>query len=164
MSRGSIIRFILRGRRSFWWVWKVTLLAPRIVNDISYVSRYQAWDSQCVAGAEFREFACSAHCKWRFICLRLSSLRFTLRGRRNIWWVWRMTLLAPRIVSDIAHVTRINHKIHFAWQTQVLVSLKGDFPSSAHFKRHMSRGSIMRFILRGRRNIWWVWRVTALCI
>ena len=46
-----------------------------------------------------------------------------------------MTLLAPRIVSDIAHVTRINHKIHFAWQMQFLMSLKGDFPSSAHFKR-----------------------------
>ena len=38
-----------------------------------------------------------------------------------------MTLLAPRIVNDVSHVTRINHKIHFAWRTQFWVSLKGDF-------------------------------------
>ena len=45
-----------------------------------------------------------------------------------------MTLLAPRIVKDVSHVTRINHKIHFAWQTQFLVSLKDDFTCSAHCK------------------------------
>ena len=27
---GSMMRFILRGRRSIWWSWSVTLLAPRI--------------------------------------------------------------------------------------------------------------------------------------
>ena len=37
-----------------------------------------------------------------------------------------MTLLAPRIGSDVSYVTRINHEIHFAWQAQYLLKLKGD--------------------------------------
>ena len=32
---GSLMTFILRGRRSIWWSWRVTLVAPRIVNDVS---------------------------------------------------------------------------------------------------------------------------------
>ena len=39
MWRGSLMTFILRGRRSIWWSWRVTLVAPRIVNDVSYVMR-----------------------------------------------------------------------------------------------------------------------------
>ena len=45
-----------------------------------------------------------------------------------------MTLLAPRIVNDISYVTRINHEIHFAWQAQYLLKLKGDSCCSAHCK------------------------------
>ena len=33
------MRFILRGRRSIWGRWRVTLVAPRILNDVSYVRR-----------------------------------------------------------------------------------------------------------------------------
>ena len=32
------MRFVSRGRRSFWWSWRMTLVAPRIVNDLPYVS------------------------------------------------------------------------------------------------------------------------------
>ena len=32
------MRFILRGRRSIWSSWRMTLVAPRIVNDLPYVS------------------------------------------------------------------------------------------------------------------------------
>ena len=46
-------------------------------------------------------------------------------------------MLAPRILNEVSCETRINHEIHFAWQTF-----------------HVRRGSIMRFILRGRRSIW----------
>ena len=35
MWRRSLMTFILRGRRSLWWSWTVTLVAPRIVNDVS---------------------------------------------------------------------------------------------------------------------------------
>ena len=32
---GSLLTFILRGTRSIWWSWTVTLVTPRIVNDVS---------------------------------------------------------------------------------------------------------------------------------
>ena len=35
MWRRSSTTFILRGRRSIWWSWTLTLVAPRIVNDVS---------------------------------------------------------------------------------------------------------------------------------
>ena len=31
-----------------------------------------------------------------------------------------MTLVAPRILNDVSYVTRINHEIHFAWQTSMI--------------------------------------------
>ena len=51
MRRGSIMRFILRGRRSICWGSRLTLLAPRILNDVSYVTRINhemhfAWQAQ----------------------------------------------------------------------------------------------------------------------
>ena len=53
------MRFILRGRRS----WRLTLVAPRIVNDVSYVARitheiHLAWQAQLEGDS-----CCSAHCK-----------------------------------------------------------------------------------------------------
>ena len=33
-------------------------------------------------------------------------------------------LVAPRIVSDVSHVTDINHENHFSWQAQSLVILE----------------------------------------
>ena len=60
---------------------------------------------------QFREFPMQSW-TWRF------------RGRRSIWWGYRVTLLAPRIVNDVSYVTRINHEIHFAWQAQYLVKLE----------------------------------------
>ena len=43
--------FLLRGRRSIWCVCKVMPVAPRIVNDVSYVMRINhhipfAWQAQ----------------------------------------------------------------------------------------------------------------------
>ena len=61
--------------------------------------------------------------------------------------------VALRIVNDVSYVMRTNHEIHFAWQAQYLVKLEGDACCSAHCKFHMRCGSIMRFILRGRRSI-----------
>ena len=34
--------------------------------------------------------------------------------------------VAPRIVTDVSYVMRINHDIPFAWQAQYLVRLQGD--------------------------------------
>ena len=58
---------------------------------------------------------------FRHFYLRSTTSRF--RGRRSIWWGWRVTLLAPRIGNDVSYVTRITHEIHFAWQAQHLVKL-----------------------------------------
>ena len=216
-----------RGRRSICWGWRLTLLALRIGNEVSYETRIKheihfAWQAQYLLRLEV-DFACSAHWKWRFIwgadqswdsfcvagavfgevglslfvagaafgdilgdsrsakcCIfqykivskigRVRSpkrrvrdddfilgswsdyprivfilaeaiqgfcaeiLNSELRGRRSTWWVWRVTLLAPRIGNDVSYVTRINHEIHFAWQAQYLVRFEVDFACSAHSK------------------------------
>ena len=119
------------------------------------------------------------------------------RGRRSIWWGWRVTRLAPRIGNDVSYVTQIIDDIDFVWQVQYLVRLEGDLTCSTHWKWaficdadhrwhsfcvagavfgevggrlyllhalemsfHMWRRSLMTFILRGRRSIWWSWTVT----
>ena len=129
----------------------------------------------------------------------LKSWASRFRGRRSIWWGWRVTWLAPRIGNDVSYVTQISDDIHFVWQAQYLVMLEGDFTCSTHWKWrficdadqwwhsfcvagavfgdvggwlyllhalemtfHMWRRSVMTFILRGRRSIWWCWRVTLL--
>ena len=78
-----------------------------------------------------------AHWKWRFTCFQLFSVWswvVILRGRRSIWWGWRVLPVAPRIVNDVAYVMRINHDIHFVWQAQYLVRLEGDACCSPHCK------------------------------
>ena len=40
--------------------------------------------------------------------------------------------VAPRIVNDVAYVTRINDTIHFSWQAQYLARLEGDACCCAH--------------------------------
>ena len=167
------MRFSLRGRRSIWWGWKLMPVAPRIVNDVSYVlcinhEIHFAWQAQYLVRLE-GDACCSAHCKWRFICdadqswdsfcvagavfgevggwcllLRAlqvtfhmwcgSIMRFLLRGRRSIWWGWKLMPVAPRIVNDLSYVMRINRDTPFAWQAQYLVRLEGDSSRSAHWK------------------------------
>ena len=56
------------------------------------------------------------------------------RGRRSIWWSWRMICDAPRIVLDVSCEIRINHQSHFSWQVQYLVKLEDDSCCSAHCK------------------------------
>ena len=72
MWRRSVMTFILCGRRSIWWCWRVTLLARRIGNDVSYVTQISddihfAWQAQYLVMLE-GDFTCSTHWKWRFIC------------------------------------------------------------------------------------------------
>ena len=64
----------------------------------------------------------------------LKSWASRFRGRRSIWWGWRVTLLAPRIGNDVSYVTQISDDIHFAWQAQYLVKCESDFSWQAqHF-------------------------------
>ena len=193
-----------RGRRSICWVSRVTLLAPRIGNDVSYVTQItDRWHWFCVAGAVFGEVG-GWHCLLHALEMTFhmwcgSRMRFISRGRRNICWVGRVTLLAARIGNDVSYATQKTDDIDLVWQAQYLVRLAGDFTCSTHWKWrficdadqwwhsfcvagavfgdvggwlyllhalemtfHMWRRSVMTFILRGRRSIWWCWRVTLL--
>ena len=49
-------------------------------------------------------------------------MRVTLRGRRSIWCSWRVTVVAPRIVSDASYVKRINHESFFRGRRSILFS------------------------------------------
>ena len=42
--------------------------------------------------------------------------------------------VAPRIVTDVSYVMRINLDIPFAWQAHYLVRLQGDSSRPAHCK------------------------------
>ena len=71
MWRWSSTTFILRGRHSIWWVCRETLLAPRIGNDVSYVTQiiadlHFAWQAQYLVRLP-GDFTLSAHWKWSFI-------------------------------------------------------------------------------------------------
>ena len=87
-------------------------------------------------------------------------MRFIFRGRRSIWWVWTMTLVAPRIVNSVSCVTRINHEIHFSWQALHLVKFKCHFSWQAQY-------SVKFGMIAGARNVaffntkcsWWAWKV-----
>ena len=120
MWRRSGMTLILRGRRSIWWCWRVTLLAPRIGNDVFICDADQWWHSFCVAGALFGDvggwFYLLHALEMTFHMWRRSVMTFILRGRRSSWWCWRVTLLARCIGSDVLYVTQISDDIHFAWQ------------------------------------------------
>ena len=167
-----------RGRRSIWWGWRVTLLAPRHWKWRFICDADQWWHSFCVAGAALRDIlgdsrdakCCILQYKivskmgrvrspkrrvrdddfvfglssdilessfyWRkhFREFPLKSWASRFRGRRSIWWGWRVTWLAPRIGNDVSYAMRMKDAIHFAWQAQYLLSLKGDFTCSTQWK------------------------------
>ena len=61
------MRVTLRGRRSICCSWRVTLVAPRIVNDVSCETRINheihfAWQVQYLVKLDC-DSCCSAHCK-----------------------------------------------------------------------------------------------------
>ena len=83
---------------------------PRIILESSFYWR-----------KHFREFP-------------MKSWASRFRGRRSIWWGWRVTLVAPRIGNDVSYVTQIRDDLRFAWQAQYFGMLEGDFSWQAqHF-------------------------------
>ena len=63
----DILNSEFHGRRSIWWCWMESSVAPRIVNDVSYVRSYFhesefAWQAQYLLQLE-GDSGCSAHCK-----------------------------------------------------------------------------------------------------
>ena len=93
---------------------------PRISSDIVGYRRI-ILESSFYWRKHFREFP-------------MKSWASRFRGRRSIWWGWRVTLVAPRIGNDVSYVTQIIDDIHFAWQGQYLVKCESDFSWQAqHF-------------------------------
>ena len=96
------------------------------------------WRSFCVAGAVFGDVGGWLYLlralEMTFHMSRRSSMTFILRGRRSIWWGWRVPLLPPRIGNDLSYVTQITDDIDFAWQAQYLVKLDADSCCAAHCK------------------------------
>ena len=91
--------------------------------------------SHVVAGAAFGDVGVSLLVAGEaFAETWLDSRNGRVRGRRNIWGSWRVTLVAPRNVNDVSYVSRINHESHFSWQAQYLVRLEGDSFCSAQSK------------------------------
>ena len=103
--------------------------------------------------SDYRRTVFESSFYWRkhFREFPLKSWASRFRGRRSIWWGWRVTLLAPRIGNDVSYVMQIKDAIHFAWQAQYLLSLKGDFTCSAHWE--------WRFICDA--DHWWHWFCVA---
>ena len=65
------MRIIFRGRRSSWRGWTMRPVAPRIVNDVSYVARiyhenHFSWQAQYLLSLG-NDTCCSAHCKLHFM-------------------------------------------------------------------------------------------------
>ena len=114
-----------RGRRTIWWGCRVILLAPRIGNDVSYVTQIRddihfAWQAQYLVMLE-GDFTCSTHWKWCFIC------------DADQWW--HSFCVAGAVFGDVGGWLYLLHALEMTF--------------------HMWRRSVMTFILRGRRSIWW---------
>ena len=88
----------------------------------------------------------AAGARWRFylrIMLGLSSNRLSIGGSNSRSFRWNLELtdfVAGAVFGEVG-----------GWLC-LLCALEMTF--------HMWRGSIMRFILRGRRSIWWSWSVS----
>ena len=100
----------------------------------------QSWDSFFVAGAVFGEVGgwllLLRALYWTFHMWCWSMMRVIFRGRGSIWWCWRVTPVAPRILLDVSYVTLINGEIHFSWRAQYLVKLEDDSCCFAHCTGH----------------------------
>ena len=93
---------------------------PRISSDIVGYRRI-ILESSFYWRKHFREFP-------------MKSWASRFRGRRSIWWGWRVTLVAPRIGNDVSYVPQIAGDIDFAWQGQHLVRLDAKCTCSVHWK------------------------------
>ena len=183
MWRGSIMRFILRGRRSIWWTCRLTFVAPRIVNDVSYVTRINheihfAWQAQYMVKLSC-DFCCSAHCKWRFICDADQSWdSFCVAGAvfgevgvslfvagaafGDILGDSRSTkccIFQYKIVSEIGRVRSPKRRVR---DDDFILGLSSDYPrnvveSSFYWRKQFRECPMQSWTsrFRGRRSIWW---------
>ena len=129
---GAALRDILGDSRDA----KCCILQYKIVSKMGRVRspKRRVRDDDFVFGLSSDILESSFYWRKHFREFPLKSWASRFRGRRSIWWGWRVTLLAPRIGNDVSYVTQISDDIHFAWQAQYLVRLEGDFTCSTHWK------------------------------
>ena len=171
--KSSASRF--RDRRSIWWGWRVTSLAPRIGNEVSYVTQiiddiHFAWQAQYLVRLE-GDFTCSTHWKWGFICdadqcwhsfcVAGAALRDILGDSRSA----KCCILQYKIVSKMGRVRSPKRRVR---DDDFILGLSSDilgyprivFLLAEAFREYPLKSWASRF--RGRRSIWWGWRVTWL--
>ena len=98
------MRTILRGRHSIWLRWRMTPVAPRIVNDVSYVTRVShenhfLWQAQYLVTLEVTPVAPRI----------VNEVSYVTRVNHESFFAWQ-------------------------WQAQYLVMLEGDSCCSAQCK------------------------------
>ena len=156
-----------RGRRSIWWGWRVALLAPRIGNEVSYVT--QIIDDIHLRGRR------SIWWGWRVALLapRIGNeVAYVTQIIDDIHFAWQAQYLV-RLEGDFTCYTHwkcgfICDADHWWHSFCVAGAVFGEVGGWLYLLRalemrfHMWRRSLMTFILRGRRSSWWGWRVTSL--
>ena len=180
--KSSASRF--RDRRSIWWGWRVTSLAPRIGNELSYVTQINdihfAWQAQYLVRLE-GDFTCSTHWKWAFICdadhwwhwfcvagavfgevggwlfVTGAALRDILGESRSA----KCCILQYKIVSKMGRVRSPKRRVR---DDDFVFGLSSDvfgYPRILFLlAEYPLKSSASRF--RDRRSIWWGWGVTSL--
>ena len=147
--KSSASRF--RDRRSIWWGWRVTSLAPRIGNEVSYVTQiiddiHFAWQAQYLVRLE-GAFTCSTHWKWGFICdadqcwhsfcVAGAALRDILGDSRSA----KCCILQYKIVSKMGRVRSPKRRVR---DDDFILGLSSDYPrissdileSSFYWRKH----------------------------
>ena len=145
------MRVILRGRRSIWWRWSMSPVAPRIWCFAC--EQDQSWVSFFVAGAAFGDVAGS---------LFVAGGNVTLRGRRKIWWCWSVTFRGRQSIWwNLA--SRSTKRCHFQYKVRLRSAKSKLGERGARWPRIVNDVLYMRRInheshFRGRRSIWWCGR------
>ena len=177
------MRVILRGRRNICWGWRLMPVPPRIVNNVSCVTRIHdasdfAWQAQHLVMLE-DEICCSAHCKWRVMCDGHQSWESFCVAGAVFGDLGVSVFVAGAIFGEIWIDSRSAKCCNFQYKLR-LRSAKSNLgeragarwrvhgrimvESAAHWnwRFNRSRRISLRFwsaLLRGRRSIWWGWRV-----
>ena len=161
MWRRSWVTFIFRGRCSIWWGWRVALFAPRIGNDVSYVTHitddiHFAWQAQYLVrlAGDFSWQVQHLVTFWeiagpRNVVFFNTKLSRSSHGEGLRSGGCEMTILSSIIVglsSDYHGLSSIIVESSLCWRK--------------HWRHFHLRSSTSR--LCGRRSIWWGWRVTLL--
>ena len=127
---------ILRGRRSIWCLWRVTFVAPRIGNDVSYVTRikhasHSVWQAQYLVQVKCNfswqvQYLVKVKChfSWQAQYLVKVKCHFSWQGQYLVKVKCHFSWQAQYLVKV---------KWHFSWQAQYLVKVKCHFSWQAQY-------------------------------